>query len=468
MKKLIKIVSLFIVMILSVCVLSVHSYALETSELLGDANGDGKVNINDVTAIQRHIAKLKSLDDSSIERSKVCGYEKLSIIDATAVQSYIAKRILEFPAERATSDTVTKVKNDITIYFTNTKNWSKVNARFFNRSTGVSENTEMKFLEKDKNGDDIYTASADISKYDRVVFGDGEDETTDTPLTKASSGYYIMSGNKKYNGKLLAGIYTYGKNNSGNIDTVEMNYPDGYEKDIYIWTPEDYNPDDVNKKYSVLYMCDGQNLFNHRWFCDVSINSLMSNGGDGVIVVGITSSGQFRFNELTPNIGELTSAIPELPDNVNLLGETFSDFVVNNVIPYVENNYNTNSIRGIAGSSSGGIESFYIGMEHLDKFRYVGAMSPAFDYFEDDVWDRYLSKKDFSKKVPRIYISNGNNPDDFVEQTMYKAASAMEAKIKSYGYPAGKVTTVLDDDAAHNESFWAIYFPDMLSFGLQF
>lgn len=459
--------------VLSVFMLSVPSYALESSQIMGDVNGDGKINIVDVTAVRRHIAKLRMLDDEAIARAKVCSYERLSILDATALQRYLAGFIKQFPADNTEKETVAKVKNKITIYLTNNKNWSTVNARFLNHKTGESVNAEMRFLEKNSDGEDVYSATVDVTKYDRVVFGDGTVETTDTPVTKASSGYYIRTEDKKYNGKLIAGIYTYNQQIKGNIDTVEMDYPDGYDKKVYIWTPEGYNPKDKSKKYSVLYMTDGQNLFDqfhsravHRWRCDETALSLMDNGGDGVIIVGVASSGQYRFNELTPNIGSLTPAIPELPDDVSLNGETFSDFIVNDVVPYVENNYNTNSIRGIAGSSSGGIEAFYIGIEHPDKFSYVGAISPAFDLFEEDVWENYFSTKSFKGKVPRMYLYCGNS--DFVEQLQYKGTVLMDSQLKALGYPTDKLTTVLDEDGAHNEDFWAIYFPDMLSYGLQY
>ena len=136
------------------------------------------------------------------------------------------------------------------------------------------------------------------------------------------------------------------------------------------------------------------------------------------------------------------------------------------VIPYVEANYNTNSIRGVAGSSSGGIEAFYIGMENMDKFRYIGALSPAFILYNKSVWDNYLSTKDFSGEVPRIYFFCGNSTQDQLEQALYTNAVAMEGWMTNHGYPSDKMITVTDQDAVHNEGFWALYFPEALSWGL--
>ena len=56
----------------------------------GDANGDGIVNINDVTAIQRHLAELEAFKSKQINAADVNG-EGLDISDATAIQMYLAE-----------------------------------------------------------------------------------------------------------------------------------------------------------------------------------------------------------------------------------------------------------------------------------------------------------------------------------------------------------------------------------------
>ena len=65
--------------------------------VLGDANGDGKININDVTEIQRHVAKLLKLKGVCIKAAEVNGDGKLDISDATVLQMYIAQYKLPFP-----------------------------------------------------------------------------------------------------------------------------------------------------------------------------------------------------------------------------------------------------------------------------------------------------------------------------------------------------------------------------------
>ncbi len=502
-----RIICVVLIAALAVSVLCATAVGVPAVQKRGDVDGDGDISILDATVIQRWLVNLDTLDDNAIERAKVCGGEELTILDATEIQRYVAGLIDRFPAgdilpsETPTQPTtqkptvkpteaptqpstepqeeVTKVKNNITVYFSNNKNWTTVNAYVYNQATGTAMSAwpgaAMKYVKVNNEGEKVYSVTADVTKYDRVIFNNGTDQTTDTPLTKASSGYFLNSKKSAaFNNKFLAGLYPYGETGEGKITTVNMDYPEGYKKPVYIWTPEGYNANDKTKKYSVLYMCDGQNLFGQKstlsgyeWECDETVLSLMKNGGDGVIVVGVDNSTNKRDHELTPNLGKLSTIAQSYGTSfANGGGKVYADFMVNTVIPYVEKNYNTSSIRGVAGSSSGGIEAFYIGMEHMDKFRYVGALSPAFLLFDKSVWDSYLGAKDFSGNVPRVYFFNGNGNDQ-LEKELYKDAVAMEGWLKAKGYPADKMKTVVDNDGTHSEGFWAVYFPEMLSWGLE-
>ena len=471
-------------------------------EIMGDVDGSGDVSILDATAIQRDLAGLEKLSADALRRGMVTGEDELTILDATCIQRWLAGLISSFPVEELVTptepteeptepdDEVTKVKDNITIYFSNNKNWSKVNAYVYKQSTGAAmaswPGSAMQLYDTNDYGEQVYSLTVDVTQYDRIIFNNGSEQTTDTPITKASSGYFIDPANKgkDYSGKYIAGVYPYGQSGEGNLDIISMDYPDGYEKKVFIWTPEGYDPADKSKKYSVLYMCDGQNLFGHEidpqtglpttlsqyeWECDESVLALMQNGGDGLIVVGVEAGdpSSRRDHELTPNLGKTAPGVNSYGTYSNGGGKVFSDFMVGTVIPYVEQHYRTNSIRGIAGSSSGGIEAFFIGVEHMDLFRYIGALSPAFILYEKATWDNYLKTKDFSGDVPRIYFFCGNSSQDQLEQMLYINATAMEGWMKEHGYPADKMITVTDHDAVHHEGFWALYFPEMLSWCME-
>ena len=496
---------LLIVTLVLGLVLSV-SVSTAAAQLYGDVDGDNDVTIRDTAFIQRFLAGAIELDDAAQTRGDVDADDDVTIRDASMIQRYLSGVIDSFPsgkelptqaptiaptdaptqaptqAPTEPEDVITKVKNNIPIYFTNNKKWSKVYAYLFNSETGASQKawpgTQMTNYTTNSLGENVYSMTVDVTKYDRVIFNNGSVQTTNMPVTKASSGYFVdpIGKNNIYSTKYIGGLYPYGQSGEGTLKTVRFTYPDGnYNKNVYIWLPEGYDANDKSKKYSVLYMCDGQNLFGqattlsgYEWECDESVLSLMQNGGDGVIVVGIAcgDTEKLRNHELTPNLGQLASIVSGDTSYQNGGGKAFSDFVTDTVIPYIDKNYNVNSIRGIAGSSSGGIEAFYIGMENMDKFRYIGALSPAFILYNKSVWDSYLNTKDFSGDVPRIYFFCGNSTQDQLEQALYPNATAMEGWMKNHGYPADKMITKTDAEAVHNEGFWALYFPEMLSWCL--
>ena len=465
------------VILCSVIVLT--SISAGAAALLGDVDLNGDIAVIDATLVQRHVAKLDELTDSQIEVANVNKDFDVTVIDATLIQQKVAKMIDKFPAQEdeTVAPSENKVDPKINIYFSNNRKWKTVYAYIYNNETGDQMSAwpgvAMTNPTVNDYGESVYSMQVDTSKYDRIIFNNGSKQTTDTPLTVANSGYFIMT-NDTASLKHIAGMYPYGQEKEGAIKQVNLEYSKGYNKRITIWTPVGYDANDKDKKYSVLYMTDGQNIFGndencsqYEWEVDETVLSYMQNGGDGIIVVGIDNANSKRDSELTPDIGDV---IPKYNNGgfKNGTGEAYSDFVVEKVIPYVEANYNTNSIRGIAGSSSGGIESFYIGMEHMDKFSYIGAISPAFLLYSDATWDEYLSKFDFSdsSKLPRIYFFNGNSKNDSLEQELYPSAVAMQGWMEKKGYPSELLKTVVDNDARHNEVFWAVYFPETLAFGL--
>lgn len=492
MKKAKIIITLTAVIMCAVMIFTAVSTSAAT--LYGDVDKDGKITVLDVTAIQRHLAQIITLDSDQLEAALVSGNDKLTIADATLIQRYIAQIIDKFPAQEETKvtdatdatqatqatettekETVAKVSSQINIYFSNNRNWKTVYAYIYNNSTGEKmaqwPGTQMTNSTTNSYGETVYSMSVDCSKYDRIIFSNGTAQTTDTPLTVANSGYFIQT---TLNGKFVIGTYPYGQDYEGTIKYVNLEYSKGYNKEITIWTPVGYDAKDTSKKYSVLYMTDGQNIFGDKetlsgfeWEADETVLSYMQNGGDGIIVVGIDNSNDYRDSELTPDLGDVVPSY-NYGGFKNGTGEAYSNFVVEKVIPYIDANYNTNSIRGIVGSSSGGIEAFYIGMENMDKFDYIGAISPAFLLYDESTWKTYLSKFDFSdtSALPRIYFFNGNSANDSLEQELYPNAVAMQGWMESKGYSSELMTTVVDNDGTHSELFWAVYFPEALSFGL--
>lgn len=70
----------------------------------GNVNNDKDINMEDVVAVQKHIAKLTILKDAALKAADVTADEEVNMVDVTTLQKYIAKLIAELPYGEASSD----------------------------------------------------------------------------------------------------------------------------------------------------------------------------------------------------------------------------------------------------------------------------------------------------------------------------------------------------------------------------
>lgn len=457
----------------------------EEQLILADFDLDGGISIKDVTKIQK---VLVGLEDNPVEpttqpmsssETPTTTSESTTVPPATTAPTTTEPATAPPTTAPSTTEPATepKLSSNVKVYFSNNKNWSNVYFYTYNSATDTPQTQwpgkKITNYTTNDMGERVYSDTIDVSKYDRIIFNDGNtQQTVNTTLSKASSGFFIQSGTGK---NMICGLYAYTGSDSGKLTKTTLPYPAGYNKKIWIWTPADYSVTSA-QKYKTVYIMDGQNLFDEDhtdgyggWQVTGAVEGLMANGGKGIIIVGIDNSSGNRDNELTPDIGPVQSYQLQYGDFGTRTGKQFSDFVVNQVMPYVQKNYNSSTLaedNAIVGSSSGGLESFYIGMEHMDKFGHIGALSPAFDLFSRSTWDSYLKKFDFtSDKLPRLYIYNGNG--DFIEQLLYKGTIDMYNNLVSKGYDKSKITLYLEENASHNEGYWRIVFPENLCWCFQ-
>jgi enterochelin esterase-like enzyme len=146
---------------------------------------------------------------------------------------------------------------------------------------------------------------------------------------------------------------------------------------IWVYLPKSYNAT-KGKIYPVLYMHDGQNLFNEQtapfgeWGVDEALDSLQQQTGKECIVVGIDNSNEKRMNEYNPFNNEKYGKGE---------GDLYVDFLVKTLKPYIDKNYRTQKDAAhtfIAGSSMGGLISLYALVKYPDVFGTAGIFSPAF------------------------------------------------------------------------------------------
>ncbi len=150
------------------------------------------------------------------------------------------------------------------------------------------------------------------------------------------------------------------------------------DRALYVWLPPGYGKDAAH--YPVLYMHDGQNLFDAftagaggEWGMDEIATRLIATGKmRPIIIVGIANR-DTRVAEytMTPD--------PHFPNSVPA-GDKYIRFVIEEVKPFIDKTYRTMPEKensAIAGSSLGALISLFIVREHPDVFGTVGSMSTS-------------------------------------------------------------------------------------------
>jgi len=221
---------------------------------------------------------------------------------------------------------------------------------------------------------------------------------------------------------------------------------------IWIYLPPDYNS--TSKHYPVLYMQDGQNLFDAfysfagEWKIDESMNDLFNGGDYGAIVVGIDNGGGERFNEYSPWYSTTYDAGGD--------GEAYVSFLINTLKPHIDSTFRTLPGRDytvVGGSSLGGLISMYAAAEYPNVFGKAGIFSPAFQV-TDSCFLQVMSKI-FDENI-RVYFVAGHNES----QDMIPDIQHMQQLLLKQGVDESNIKVVDQLDGAHSEWFWAREYPD--------
>jgi predicted alpha/beta superfamily hydrolase/pterin-4a-carbinolamine dehydratase len=231
---------------------------------------------------------------------------------------------------------------------------------------------------------------------------------------------------------------------------------DRYRK-IWLYLPPDYF--NSNKHYPVLYMHDGQNLFDDltsfvgEWGVDEVLNEMFQAGFPGLIVVGIEHGAEERLNEYSPwkrkGVG-------------GGLGDKHAEFLVQTLKPAIDKNLRTLPGRentDIGGSSMGGLISFYVSLKYPEIFSRSLIFSPAF-WFADKSYA--LAEKTEIACDFRMYFLAGGK--EYPGRDLPKATKRMVDILKANGLTEYQYRFVSDPEGIHNEAFWHKYFADAVGF----
>ncbi len=229
----------------------------------------------------------------------------------------------------------------------------------------------------------------------------------------------------------------------------------GLDRDLTIYLPPSHGGSD--RRYPVLYMQDGQNLFDPEesfagsWRVDLAMNRAAARGLEG-IVVGIPNAGDRRVAEYSPF---------DDPEEGAGRGGGYVGFLAEMIKPLVDARFRTlpqPETTGVVGSSMGGLISLFAFFARPDIFGILGALSPSLWFAERAIF-RLLETAPFHPG--RLYLDVGRQEGAETLENARRLRDLLRAK----GYVEGEHLRYLEDRSGkHEEAAWSRRFRAALPF----
>lgn len=241
-------------------------------------------------------------------------------------------------------------------------------------------------------------------------------------------------------------------------------------RDLLVWTPPGYDePENAGRSYPVLYMFDGQNIFEQlpglpgEWRADETATELIESGRiEPLIIVGIPHAGAHRLEEYLP-FGSYRG--------VKGRGEETMQWVLREVMPKIERAFRVRTDRAstaVGGASLGGAMALYAATAHADRFGMAIVESLPMMADEGASVARYLGGVE--RWPAKLFIGMGGR-----EVSADRADDERNARYRQWSQRIDRLAGrggVADADrrlmvvptASHNENAWADRFDDALLF----
>jgi len=237
---------------------------------------------------------------------------------------------------------------------------------------------------------------------------------------------------------------------------------------LRVWLPPNYDDaENSGRRYPVLYLNDGQNLFEAassyagvEWQVDETADRLIREGGvPPMIIVGIDHAGKDRIREYMPH----RSMNPMM---LRVQGRYYPDFLIKEVMPFVGRNYRVAAgpeNTGLGGSSLGALIALYTAMVRPGVIGRLLVESPS-------LWvsHRQTIKESRSVRIwpERIYLGVGTAEAGSAERSRSVVDDVRElaAILRRAVLSEKRLRLVIEDGAGHNEAAWAERFPEALRF----
>lgn len=214
--------------------------------------------------------------------------------------------------------------------------------------------------------------------------------------------------------------------------------------------PHDYYTS--GKNYPVLYLQDGQNLFDDfapfgSWELPRKLAEMSKNGMGDIIIIAIDHAESERIKEFTPS-KKTALGVGD--------GKQYARFLCETLKPYIDAHYRTKPEpinTGIGGSSMGGLISIYAAMQHPHTFSKLLIFSPS-------LWVSPELSEEFIRGTPeyngRIYLYGGAKEGSNMVEHLQKFYDLIKENPHGRNLP---IEMHIREDGEHNEAAWGVAFP---------
>lgn len=242
----------------------------------------------------------------------------------------------------------------------------------------------------------------------------------------------------------------------------------GLTRRVTVWLPPGYRRRLRTQRYSVLYLNDGQNLFDpsrafagNTWHVAETAADLVRRRRIApLLIVGIDHGGPRRAREYLPVEDERN------PGARRPLGREYVEFVTREVIPFINRTYpvlRSAAATGFGGSSYGAIAALYTTLMKPGIFGRLLIESPSL-YVGRSYLLRLARKAE--RWPSRVYLGVGTaetSRDDWNQETV-RNVQRLQTILRAAGLGERRLRMRVDPGATHSESAWAQRFPGALEF----
>jgi alpha-glucosidase len=216
---------------------------------------------------------------------------------------------------------------------------------------------------------------------------------------------------------------------------------------IWIYLPKSY--ESSTKRYPVLYLQDGQNLFDQatsfsgEWDVDGTLNQFAETSGQEFIVVGIDNGGIKRLDEYSPYANKKHGGGE---------GAKYVRFIIETLKPLIDKAFRTKPSAEqtlVGGSSMGGLISFYAALEHPEVFGKALVFSPSF-HFAKEFYDLPEKLPKDTTRKPKLYLLVGTKES----KNMVENLNKMKDKLLANGWDSNTLSVRTIMGGTHSEQFW--------------